>query len=165
MPSVYTLGLAVIKCGKPAADGGMGTSLSKIGKTYQDTCKLVQEKSESTEHYEEGQAAPAIRKNKKKIPILTFSIMDPDEKFLADYVGGTYDATTGWNFDGTEAVAPLSFQVEPEQGLVISIPKGDIEAVINADMSAKGLFLVDFTVTPLAPDKAGVKAIGAKKKA
>ena len=30
------------------------------------------------------------------------------------------------------------------------MPNADIEAVVNAAMSAKGIFLVEFTVTPLA---------------
>jgi len=47
-------------------------------------------------------------------------------------------------------VANKSILVESEQGLNFEIPNADIEAVINADMSAKGIFLVDFTVTPMA---------------
>ena len=43
-----------------------------------------------------------------------------------------------------------AIRVMSEQGLWVDIPNGDIEAVINADMSAKGLFMVDFTVTPMA---------------
>jgi len=153
MSSVVTLGLAQIMVGTAAPGGTMpdSGSLTKIGKTYQDTCKLAQEKADVTEHYEEGKAAPLVRNKKKKMPVLTFSIMDPDAQLLADYIGGTVDGTSGaWGFNGDEAVANKAVQVQSEQGLWVDIPNADIEAVINADMSEKGLFMVDFTVTPLA---------------
>jgi hypothetical protein len=53
--------------------------------------------------------------------------------------------------------------METEQGLDFEVPNGDIEAVINDDASAKGIMLVDFTVTPLAVDSG--KAIRATPKA
>ena len=84
--SLISLGLAEIQVGKIAEDGGEATSYTKIGKTYQNTCKLQQETADVTEHYEEGQAAPEVRKKKKKVPVLTFSIMDPDVTFLKDYL-------------------------------------------------------------------------------
>jgi hypothetical protein len=146
---LITLGLSEIQVGAAAANGTMPGSLAKLGKTYKDTCKFTQEKAEVTEHFEEGKTAPEVRKKTKKMPAVAFSIMDPDAQFLADYIGGT--TTNGvWGFDGSEIVANKAIRVKSEQGLWIDIPNGDIEAVINADMSAKGIFLVEFTVTPMA---------------
>lgn len=152
---LITLGLSVIKVGTASPAGTMptGTGLTKIGKTYKDTCKIGQDAADVTEHFEEGMAAPEVRKKNRKIPKLTFSLMDADAKMLADYVGGTATGTAGketWSYDGNELVANKAILVETEQGLNFEIPNADIEAVINADMSAKGIFLVDFTVTPLA---------------
>ena len=151
--SLITLGLSQIKVGAAAANGTMPAQLTKIGKTYKDTCKIAQDAAEVTEHYEEGKAAPEVRKRSKKIPVLTFSIMDADVQFLIDYIGGENVGTTDapkWGYSGDEVVANKAVKVESEQGLDFEIPNGDIEAVINADMSAKGIFLVDFTVTPCA---------------
>lgn len=151
--SLITLGLSQIKVGAAAANGTMPIQLTKIGKTYKDTCKIAQDAAEVTEHYEEGKAAPEVRKKSKKIPVLTFSIMDADVQFLIDYIGGENVGTTEapkWGYSGDEVVANKAVKVESEQGLDFEIPNGDIEAVINADMSAKGIFLVDFTVTPCA---------------
>ncbi len=162
-----SLGLSEIQVGAIAADGGEATSYSKIGKTYQNTCKLQQEKADVTEHYEEGQSAPEVRKKKKKVPILTFSIMDPDPTFLQAYLGGEVTGTGDdmeWSWSDTDEDIEASIRVIPEIGLVYTIPRADIEAVINADMSAQGINLVDFTVTPLKPKKAGVKTIRARKK-
>lgn len=133
----------------------MPTALNKIGKTYKDTCKIAQDSADVTEHYEEGMAAPEVRKKSRKIPRLTFSIMDANVQDLVDYVGGENigsETKPKWGYDGNEVVANKAIFVKTEQGLDFEIPNGDIEAVINADMSAKGIFLVDFTVTPMAVD-------------
>lgn len=167
---LITLGLCQIKVGEAAPTGTMPSALTKIGKTYKDTAKIAQDSADVTEHFEEGKAAPEIRKKARKIPKLTFSLMDADAQMLADYVGGTC-TTTGsgdavkksWAYDGDEVVANKALFVETEQGLDFEIPNGDIEAIINADMSAKGIFLVDFTVTPLAVE-AGKALRGVPKK-
>lgn len=151
--SLITLGLAQIKVGEAAPSGTMPTELTKIGKTYRDTAKITQDAAEVAEHFEEGKSAPEVRKKQKKIPKLTFSMMDADVDALIDYIGGENVGTEQapkWGFDGDEIVANKAIFVETEQGLDFEIPNGDIEAVINADMSAKGISLVEFTVTPLA---------------
>lgn len=154
--ATITLGLSKILVGPASADGTMPQSsgMTKIGKTYKDTCKIVQEPSEVTEHYEEGKAAPEYRKKSKKVPKITFSLMDVTAKMLADYLGGK-ESDGEWTFDGDEKVNNYAVRVEPEQGLAFNIPNGDIEAVINADMSAKGIFLLDVTVTPMAVNQGG----------
>jgi hypothetical protein len=165
--SLISLGLSEIQVGQIEADGGEATSYTKIGKTYQNTCKLQQETGDVTEHYEEGQAAPEVRKKKKKVPVLTFSIMDPDPTFLKAYLGGTTTGTGDdmeWSWSDTAEEIEASIRAIPEVGLVYTIPRGDIEAVLNADMSSQGINLVDFTVTPLKPKKAGVPSIKARKK-
>lgn len=156
MASVITLGLSLIKVADATKDGtAIPAEMAKIGKTYKDTCKINQEPSEVTEHYEEGKAAPEVSKKSKKIPMLTFSLMDPDVELLAKYVGGEVieiDGKKSWGFDGDELVANKAIFVDTEQGLDFYIPNGSIEAVINFDVSAKGIGLVDFTVTPMAVD-------------
>ena len=151
--SVITLGLCEIQVGEASPAGTMPESLAKIGKTYKDTCKIAQNAADVTEHYEEGKAAPEVLKKSRKMPALTFSMMDACVQDLVDYVGGenvgSSDAPV-WGYDGDEVVAHKAIKVVTEQGLDFEIPNGDIEAVINADMSAKGIFLVDFTVTPCA---------------
>jgi hypothetical protein len=149
MASLITLGLSQILVGTAAPGGTMPGTLAKIGKTYKDTCKVAQAASDVTEHFEEGKASPEVRKKTKKIPVLTFSMMDPDAQALADYIGGT--VTNGkWGFDGSETVVNRAIRVQTTQGFYVDIPNADIEAVINSDLSAKGIFLVEFTVTPMA---------------
>lgn len=167
MGSLITLGLSQILVGEEVKDSTTPSSafasMTKIGKTYQDTCKLAQDASEVTEHFEEGKSAPEVRKKRKKMPKLTFSIMDPDVECLKKYVGGTDVTTGGFGMDGSEVVKNVSIKVETEQGLEIYIANADVEAVINADFSAKGLFLVDFTITPCATATGGKPFIAIPK--
>lgn len=146
---LITLGLSEILVGAAAPNGTMPASPVKIGKTYKDSCTMVQEASEVTEFFEEGKATPEVRRKQKKVPVLAFSIMDPDTALLAAYIGGT-DTAGVWGYSGDEIVPNRSIRVKTEQGLWIDIPNADIEAVINAEFSKKGIFLVDFTVTPLS---------------
>ncbi len=151
---LITIGLTTVKVGTAAPSGTMPSAMTKIGKVYKDTCKISQDAAEVTEHFEEGMAAPEFRKKSRKMPKITFSIMDADATMLADYVGGTVTTSTGgkatWAYDGSEVVANKAISLETEQGLNFEIPNGDIEATIDADMSAKGIFLVNFTVTPMS---------------
>ena len=163
--SVITLGLCEIQVGEASNSGIMPELLTKIGKTYKDTCKIAQDSADVTEHYEEGKAAPEVRKKQRKMPNLSFSLMDATVQDLVDYVGGSNvgspDAPV-WGYDGDEVVANKAIKVVTEQGLDFEIPNGDVEAVINADLSAKGIFLVDFTVTPCAVESG--KALRGKPK-
>lgn len=148
--SVITIGLAKISVGTAATNGTMPVDLEKIGKVYKDSCKIAQDAADVTEHFEEGHSAPEVRKKSKKIPKVTFSLMDCAPDALVKYIGGEKVNENGWGFNGDEITANVAIKIESEQGLDFCIPNADVEAVINADMSAKGIFLVDFTVTPCA---------------
>ena len=104
-------------------------SMTKIGKTYKDTANINQDAADVTEHFEEGKSAPEVRKKSKKIPKVTFSLMNPDPTMLATYVGGTVDEKGGWGYDGDEVTANKAVYVETEQGLDFAIPNGDIEVL------------------------------------
>lgn len=154
MAGVITLGLSQIKVADATVDGTKVPELmAKIGKTYKDTCKLNQDAAEVTEHFEEGASAPEVSNKSKKVPKLTFSIMDPDPQLLADYVGGEVtdaDGVKNWGFNGDEKVDNKAIYVETEQGLDFYIPNGSIEAIVSFDISSKGIGLLEMTVTPMA---------------
>lgn len=122
----------------------------KIGKVYQDTAQINQDASEVTEHYEEGAAAPEVRKKKRKVPAAQFSIMNPNAKHLSDYVGGELVNTAGWGEDGTEKVQNKCVILVAEEGLAFVIPNGDIDAILSGNLSTSGILLMNVTVTPLA---------------
>lgn len=154
---MITFGLSEIQVGVVESSGDMPVTMAKIGETYKDTCKMNQAASEVTEHFEEGVSTPKVRNKSKKVPVLTFSIMNPDVDILTNYVGGT-NTNGKWGFNGDETVENKAIRVKSKQGMWVDIPNADIEAVINADFSAKGITLVEFTVTPMAVPT-GKKAI------
>lgn len=100
---VVTLGLSEIMVGAAAPNGTMpaASSMKKIGKTYRDSAKISQEAADVTEHYEEGNAVPVVRKITKKPPKLTFSIMDADIDVLVAYIGGVKNPE---NYHGEDKV-------------------------------------------------------------
>ena len=102
--TTITLGLCQILVSDASAAGTMPakSSMTKIGKTYKDTANINQDAADVTEHFEEGKSAPEVRKKSKKIPKVTFSLMNPDPTMLANYVGGTVDEKGGWGYDGDE---------------------------------------------------------------
>jgi hypothetical protein len=153
---MYTYGLSDISVGavELTPTGAIpATGFTKIGETYQDSCKSSQEAAEVTAFYEEGKAVPAVSTEKKKPIVFSFSIMNPDPKLLSDYLGGSFAAASAsvgstWGWDGSETVANAAFIIKPKAGMTIYIPNGKVQAVLNAALSSKSLVLVDFTVTP-----------------
>lgn len=124
-------------------------TFKKIGKVYQDTCQINQDAAEVTEHFEEGVAAPEVRRKKRKIPAARFSLMNPSGLHLVNYEGGEAVDTAGWGTDGTEVIQNKCIILVAEQGLTFVIPNADIEAVLTGNLSASGILLLDCTVTPL----------------
>jgi hypothetical protein len=148
-----------------APDGVMPSQMVKIGKVYKDTIKMTQDAPDVTEHFEEGMSTPEVRTKSRKIQKVTFSLMDADVQALIDYIGGENVGTAQlpkWGYNGDEDVEPKAILIESKKGFNFEIPNADIEAVINADMTAKGIFLVDFTITPMAVENG--KAIRAVPK-
>lgn len=170
----YTISVDEITFGQVQKDssnhttGDMPTSMTKIGKVYRNTCVINQDSSEKTEHYEEGRTIPEILNKTKKSPVLTFSLMVDDLEVLKNTVGGDLITNSsgdviGWGFNGNELPDPIAVRLKPMMGADIEIPNGDIDAVINANLTQEGLFLVDVTLTPLAVDAQGVKGFRVMK--
>jgi len=165
---VVTLGLAKIEVGAIAGDGGMGTDLATLGYTYQDSCTMTQDDPEETEHYAEEVDDPIVVKRRKGKTTFAFQIMDPDVDTLVAVLGGT-KTTTGeapdevdtWNAPDKVPTIEKSLRITPEEGLQIDIPRGSITAKINGTFSKTGIFLIDVSVTPLKPTKAGLTAMQA----
>jgi len=154
---VFTLGLSQVIVGEKQPDGAViDESLQeKIGMVYEGTCGLNQAESEVTEHKEEGAAAPAIVFTQKQPIILTFSLMNMDIDMMVKYIGGIKIPGVGgkpdmWGFDGSETVDNYSIRILPKHGLAFYVPNAKIDAVVTGEMTSEGIFLVAFTITPLA---------------
>lgn len=154
---MYTRGLLQISVGAVdlTPDGVFPADFTKLGEAYKDSVKFSQDDPEKTEFFEEGKSVPAVITETKKVPVFSCSIMNPDPKFLSDYLGGSFTAASStrgslWGYDGSEVVADKGVLIESKVGMKLLIPNAKIQAKMNAELSDKGLFLIDLTITPQA---------------
>lgn len=162
----YTLGLSSIEVGAIAANGGMGTSLSTLGQTYQDTCKMAQDEPETTEHYAEEVDDPVISISRGGKTTFSFSVMNPSVDTLKTLMGGVATSGTGatpdtWTAPDKAPAIEMSVRITPEQGLKFEIPRMKLTSKINGDFSKKGLMLVEVQGTVLQPTLASVRKMKA----
>ena len=163
---VYTIGLAKIEVGDMAADGGMGTTLSSLGYTYQDTCQMTQEDPETTDHYAEEVDDPVVSISRAGKTLFNFSIMNPDVEVMETLLGGTGTPGVAPAADTWEAPAKIpsvekSVTITPEQGLKFDIPRLRMTTKINAQFSKSGIMLLEIAGTVMTPLKTGVAKIKA----
>jgi hypothetical protein len=166
MADIYTIGLAKIELGAIASDGGMGTSLSQLGYTYQDTCSMTMEDPETTDFIAEEVDDPVVSISRAGKINFNFSIMNPDLTTLQALLGGTVTGEEGsevWNAPATIPVIEKSIKITPNQGLQFSIPRAKITAKINGSFSKTNMFLIEVACTVLQPTKTGVSKLMATK--
>lgn len=147
MASVATFGLSRIEIKKTSdADGSYKT----LGMTYQDSCSLVQNDPEVTDHYAEESDVPVVSVSKAGKIVLSFSIMDADVDTLTELMGGEKDAESGaWHAPEVDPGMELSVRLTPKSGLQIEIPRASVVAKLNGSFSRSGIFLIAVTATVL----------------
>lgn len=143
---VYTLGLDQVQFGKASPVGFMPEVMEKIGKVYQDTCKITQDAPDVTEHYEEGANTPFIRSVTKKPAKLSFSVVVEDMETLERLLGGR--ATAGEWVDGGNLAANLAIRAISKQGQMIEMPNANISASFDWELSDKGVCKIAVEATP-----------------
>ncbi len=148
---VFTLGLAKILFGEPAADGGMSTDLKTVGYTNQDSCNITQDDPEVTEFYAEEVDDPVITKSKKGKTSLTMSIMDPSVDVLKQFLGGTITEDGKWEDGELYENIELSVRIVSDQGYVFDAPRVKIDAKINAPLNNSNLVTLDINGIFLKP--------------
>lgn len=147
MASVATFGLSRIEVKKTSETE---SSYKTLGMTYQDSCSLIQNDPEVTDHYAEESDVPVVSISKAGKIVLSFSIMDADVDTLVELMGGTKDTESGtWNAPDVDPAMELSVRVTPKSGLQIEIPRASVVAKLNGSFSRSGIFLITVTATVL----------------
>jgi|WetSurMetagenome_2_1015567.scaffolds.fasta_scaffold00003_155 hypothetical protein len=157
MAEVRTLGLTSIEIGDVAVDGGMGTVLAVLGKTYKDTAELMGADPEIFEHRSEESDDPEETVETKGKITLKWSIMDSDADTLVKVLGGTSTGTAPnkiWSAPATAPNVEKSVKITPKSGKIINIVRTKIVAKPNYKLAKNGIFLVDIIATILTPTKA-----------
>lgn len=152
MAEIRSIGLSSIKLGDIAVDGGMGTSLSILGVTYQDTAELVRDDPEITEIFSEENDEPEEVLETKGPARVRWSIMnvtpaDAARVLGGEVVGGIYKSPMA-----KEAIEQ-SVEIVTKTGLKIEIPRAKIYAKENFQFRKKGVLLIDVEARILTPSK------------
>jgi hypothetical protein len=151
--------------GAVAVDGGMGTTLAAIGKTYRDSAELIQDDPEITDIECEEDDDPVETIEKLGGRTLRFSIMDYQPATLVKVLGG---AVTGagtaispyvWNAPTTSPNIEQSIEIVSKSGVKFEIPGAKIMAKINVRLVKNGVALVDIQAKVLTPTKADTAPI------
>lgn len=150
-------GLAKIEIGAIAADGGMGTTLERLGEVKEGTFKVNQAEGDKTEFKVEEHDDPIFIRQKKGTLAFEFGIHNPDAATFKQVWGGTVDATTG-KYTPPTNLMPIerSLKITPEIGYGFDVPRAQISARFSDAMGKDSLLGVIVTATVLKPTKEGL---------
>ncbi|MCT4151282.1 hypothetical protein HZP59_08550 [Elizabethkingia anophelis] len=155
--STINNGLAQINIGAIASDGGMGTTLSRLGDIKEGSFKVNHVEGDKTEFKIEESDTPIFVRQKDGTLGFEFEIHNPDAAIFKEIWGGTVDATTG-KYTPPEKLVALekSFQAKPDQGHGFDVPRALVAGRFSDAMGKDSLLGVIVTVTVLKPTKAGI---------
>lgn len=164
MSKTVTLGLASIKMGAIAGDGGMGTSLSTLGDTYQDSCTLETDDPNVTDFNVEEYDLPLDSISTPGSIFLNFQIPNPSIDALVSLFGGTKKNIAGEEEDPVfvyEAPASItasekSIEITPRKGFKMSIVRALVNAKIEGGFGKNQLLLITVRAQILQPTKANI---------
>ena len=144
MPNINaTMGVKSIKFAK-ITNGTPGT-LTAVSDVYQDSATFVTKDPTVTEHKSETSTKRIVMTTKEGHD-LVFSIMDPTVEELAAFLGGQANGTAKtYTESETAEQIQMKFEVEPVQGLKLTVATASVSAKINTTYSAKGITLLDVT--------------------
>lgn len=165
MAEKRSIGLASLKIGDIASDGGMGTTLTSLGATYKDSCELIQEDPNVTDIECEESDDPVESIETLGARTLKWSIMDYHPQTLVKVLGGTVTGSGTeldpyvWNAPTASPAIEKSIELVSKTGIKFQIPRAKIMAKLNAKIVKNGVALVDITAKILTPTKTGVSPI------
>ena len=165
---IRSVGLASIKWGTPAVDGGMSTALTALGLTYQDTSKFFTEDGQSAELYAEEEDEPIEAFDTPGLTKVELSIMNYSPDNLQRIFGGTVTgtgATAKWSSPDVAPNVELSCEIITKTGLKIEIPRCRVTAKFNGEFRKRGLLLINISAKILKPTKAGQSRVMISKAA
>lgn len=162
MSEIRSIGLKHIKIGEIAGDGGMGTSLTALGVTYQDTAELTQGDPELTEIFSEENDDPEEVIETKASKSVKWSIMNFDPDQMVRVLGGT-SLNGAWHAPTVMDPIEMSIEILSKNDYKIEIPRAKIVAKLNMQFRKKGVTLIDIEAKILTPTKANTAPIVSQK--
>lgn len=153
MPILSTMGLKKIWIHEALSDGSMppnGDGWLDLGDVYQDTCRLVDDDPEITEHKSET-SNKRITLTGETPTNVQLSLMDPDLEQMARYFGGTITnkdqkGKRRWVRPRKLPYKEWAVWQQPEEGLLVGCPNVRIIPKFEITYSSKGICLVPMTL-------------------
>ena len=153
MSELRSIGVVGIKMGDIAVGGGMGTSLTDVGKIFKDSAELSQEDSSVTDFESEQDDDPIESVEKLGKKTLKFSITDYTPTTLEKFLGGDATGTApadSWGSPSTSPELEQSIEITTNK-LVISIARCKVRAKLNMKLGKTSMALIDVVCQILVP--------------
>lgn len=155
------LGVASIKLGAIAGDGGMGTSLTQIGDTVPGSAILENAEGTTQDFFSEESDTPIESIiSEAGTTTFNFSTMNLDADSLVLLFGGT--KTTGppvkWEPPATLGTKELSIEVIDRKGNKFEFVRVSVKPKFTVNFNKTALGQVDIVGTILTPTKAATAA-------
>jgi len=162
MAEIRSFGVQSIKMGNVGSTGGMGTSLTDIGKIVKDSCDLVMDDPQINDIMSEQSDDPEEVIIVKGVTSLKFSVMDMTPTVLQKLLGGTVSGTApndSWNAPDTAPDIEQSIEITTKTGAKIQIARAKVVGKINYQFRRNDVLKVDVTCRILQPTDGTTKAI------
>lgn len=121
---------------------------------YRDTFNVAEEEGTTTDHYSEMDSTPKVSFTEVGKETITLQLMETDTATLANYLGGNVVVEGGrnvWRKPSGQATVEKHITVETEDGVTLVYPRVKVTARKNFQLRRNGLWLLDVTMTVLAP--------------
>jgi len=156
----YSFGIKSAKRGEIDPQTGLGINMVSVGDIFKDTCDFTRADATKTQLYsEQSPDAAKVEFNKKGIANMKFSLMNTEADQKKAYLGGTVttlEGTKTWNEPLGSPTIVYFYEFITTDGQVIRVYKGSTAGKENYQFRDQGIILLDISITPLAPDVAGL---------
>lgn len=154
------LGVASIKLGAIAADGGMGTSLTAIGDTVLNSAVFETAEGTKTDLFGEESDTPLESITQAGVTTFSFSSHNLDADSLILLFGGTKTTVAPFTWEPPAAIAAkeLSIEVIDKKANKLEMVRVSVSASFAVNFNKTSLGQVNVVGTVLTPTKAGTAA-------
>lgn len=163
------LGLATVKMGPIAVDGGMSTALVEIGDTVRDSVVISNAEGTKQEFFieEQDDAVESIITAKGTMTVV-WSTVNTDPATMVKFFGGTVTAASGgtpafWSAPDTIPDIEESIEITDTRGNKVEIARAKLSAKMTLNFKRSALGALDVTATVLVPTKAGEPSLKLSK--
>ncbi len=150
-------GIEKIELGPIGALGAMGTTLTSLGFTEEDSVKMNFEDAEKKEYFAEETDTAWFISTKAGKKSVEFTIANPDAQTLVTVFGGTVTGTGAATVYKAPAVMPVieqSLKITPKIGFGFNFPRVLVTAKFTDSLGRNSLLGIAVSCEILQPTKA-----------